>query len=112
MLKKLIITAAAMLLMFGTAANAQYYQDRYYDRKNAVLKDGTAYVGAYWDDWFYMDCEGKEKVQRFHLRETAETDDENSEYQGYVIEGKVYSHPTEENRAMLNGIMDSFKPYI
>ena len=55
---------------------------------------------------------GKEKVQRFHLRETAETDDENSEYQGYVIEGKVYSHPTEENRAMLNSIMDSFKAYI
>lgn len=57
MLKKLIITAAAMLLMFGTAANAQYYQDRYYDRKNAVLKDGTAYAGSYWSDWFYMDCE-------------------------------------------------------
>lgn len=54
----------------------------------------------------------KERVQRFHLRETAEADDENSEYQGYVIEGKVYSHPTEENRAMLNIIMDSFKPYF
>lgn len=57
MLKKLIITAAAMLLVLGTAANAQYYQDRYYDRKNAVLKDGTAYAETYWNDWFYMDCE-------------------------------------------------------
>lgn len=56
MLKKLIIITAAMLLVLGTAANAQYYQDRYYDQKKAVLKDGTAYVGTYWDDWFYMDC--------------------------------------------------------
>ena len=247
MLKKLMLTAAAILLMFGTAANAQYYQDRYYDRKNAVLKDGTAYAETYWNDWFYMDCERegesatlsfkgnsltvtadsdkaefngesitltnipymngenvmlpvREIVELFggyvhyedetgdvvaecgrdiikesgtlgdsynnwsitmpegfyhysdsvdsstvyfdnfngvriritmtsgaldyikpdsvkledylYRRETAETDDENSEYQGYVIEGKVYSHPTEENRAMLNSIMDSFKPYF
>ena len=245
MLKKLIITAAAMLLMFGTAANAQYYQDRYYDRKNAVLKDGTAYVGAYWDDWFYMDCEGegesatlsfkgnsltvtadsdkaefngstitltnipymngeyvmlpvREIVELFggyvhyedetgdvvaecghdiikesgtlgdsynnwnitmpegfyhysdsvdsstvyfdnfngvrisvmmakdsnhapdslniedylYRREIINKGDENNNYTQYIIEGKVYSNPTPENRTLLNSIMDSFKPYF
>ena len=88
MLKKLIITAAAILLMFGTAANAQYYQDRYYYQKKATLKDGTAYVGAYWDDWFYMDCEGEEESATLSFKGnslTVTADSDKAEFNGSSI---------------------------